>query len=121
MSAKSTLVLGASPNPDRYAHKATLHLLAHGHPVILVGRRDGTVQGHTIEHTIPLGIRVDTVTVYMNPVVQEAWHEAILALRPRRIVFNPGTEHAAFERRARELGIEVVEGCTLVMLSVGTY
>jgi len=43
------------------------------------------------------------------------------ALAPERIIFNPGTEHAAFAERAAEQGSEVVEGCTLVMLGTGQY
>jgi hypothetical protein len=47
--------------------------------------------------------------------------DRLLALEPRRIIFNPGTEHPAFAARASASGMEVVEGCTLVMLSTGTY
>ncbi len=116
-----TLVLGASPNPARYAYSAVLRLHANGIPVVAVGARSGTIDGIPILQEIPQDVAIHTVTLYMNPMVQEAWHERILALHPRRIIFNPGTEHAAFSQRAVNSGIEVVEGCTLVMLGTGQY
>jgi hypothetical protein len=45
----------------------------------------------------------------------------ILDLQPKRIIFNPGTENEELIRQAKQNGIEPVIGCTLVMLSVGTY
>jgi predicted CoA-binding protein len=79
------------------------------------------VVGVPILRTIPEGLQVDTVTLYLNPINQREWQPRILELRPRRIIFNPGTEDPVFAASARSAGIEVVEGCTLVMLAAGTY
>ncbi|MBL7952249.1 MAG: CoA-binding protein [Flavobacteriales bacterium] len=121
MEPRTTLVLGASPEPSRYAYLAAQKLLAHGHRVVLVGKRSGTIGGVAIGPDLPAGADVDTVTLYLNPVVQEAWHDRLLQLAPRRIIFNPGTEHPAFAARAAAQGIEVLEACTLVMLGTGQY
>ena len=45
----------------------------------------------------------------------------LLGLKPKRIIFNPGTENDSFMERAAARGIEVVEGCTLVMLQTATF
>ncbi|MBL7980731.1 MAG: CoA-binding protein [Flavobacteriales bacterium] len=116
-----TLVLGASPHADRYSYLATVRLVSQGHAVVAVGNRDGIVAGIPIVRTIPEGTRVDTVTLYLNPVNQRQWQPRIMELRPRRIIFNPGTEDDTFAAAAEMAGIEVVEGCTLVMLAAGTY
>lgn len=121
MEDRATLVLGASPKPERYAYRAVQRLVAHGHSVTAVGRTQGSIDGVPILQAIPQEARVHTVTLYLNPVVQEAWQDRILALAPKRIIFNPGTEHAGFAARAAQQGIEVVEGCTLVMLGTGQY
>jgi hypothetical protein len=121
MAALRTLVLGASPEPTRYAHLAALRLLACGHPLILVGKQAGSIGGVPINQRIPEGVPMHTVTMYLNPRAQEAWHEGLIALAPQRIIFNPGAEHPAFARRAQAAGIETVEGCTLVMLASGQY
>jgi hypothetical protein len=45
----------------------------------------------------------------------------ILEARPRRIIMNPGAENEDLAEEARAAGIEVIEGCTLVMLQVGSF
>jgi predicted CoA-binding protein len=116
-----TVVLGASPHADRYSHLAVVRLLAHGHPVVAVGNKAGAIQGVHIQRDLPQPGTVDTVTLYLNPVNQRDREDAIMALRPNRVIFNPGTENNAFADRLRRVGIEVVEGCTLVMLAARTY
>lgn len=96
-------------------------LRRHGHAVLAVGIRPGLIMDVPIVADIPSDAHVDTVTMYLNAHDQEAWQERILALRPRRIIFNPGAEHEALERLAMAQGIGVVHGCTLVMLAAGTY
>jgi len=120
MEDRPTVVLGASPNPERYAYTAIHRLSAHGHSVHPVGVKKGEVAGVTIQREMPTG-GIHTVTLYLGPLLQKEWHERILALRPKRIIFNPGTEDLAFEQQAEQLGLEVVEGCTLVMLASGQY
>ena len=117
-----TLVLGASTNPDRYSNIATLRLLKHGHEVVLVGNREGTIEGNTIE-TAPVAVDdVDTVTLYLGPARQTAYYDYLVdELKPRRIIFNPGTENAELRDRAASAGIETDYACTLVMLGSGTF
>ncbi len=116
-----TVVLGASPLPHRYANIAVRRLRAAGHSVVAVGRHAGAIGDVTIQPTWPEGIRVDTVTLYLNPLNQEPWSGTIIVAAPRRIIMNPGTENPNLAERARAAGIEVVEACTLVMLSTGQY
>jgi predicted CoA-binding protein len=121
MSAPVTLVLGASPEPTRYAHMAVLRLRAHGRPVIAVGKRPGTIGDVGIVGQPAPDAVIDTVTIYLAPRHQSEWEERILEWHPRRIIFNPGAEHPQLAHTAAERGIEVVNGCTLVMLAVGNY
>ncbi len=118
---KTTLVLGASANPERYSNRAVKRLLAHGHPVIAVGRREGAIGDQPVLAHVPPGAIVDTVTVYLNAHNQEAWERIILDLAPARIIFNPGAENREFAAKAEAQGIEVLEACTLVMLGTGQY
>lgn len=121
MKGDATLVLGASPKLERYSNLAVRRLVQHGHPVIAVGRHAGSIGGVTIRPDVPPGAAIDTVTVYLNEDNQREWEDRILALAPRRIIFNPGAENARLTLRARDHGIEVLDACTLVMLSTGEY
>ncbi len=116
-----TLVLGATPNADRFAYRAVMSLLRHGHEVVPVGRKKGEVGGLTIQNDPPQVSDVHTVTLYLNPGNQREYYDYIMSLSPKRIIFNPGTENRELEKMAQQSGIETVEGCTLVMLSIGQY
>ncbi len=118
---KKTLVLGGSLKPDRYANKAIRRLVRYDHPVVSIGLRSGEVAGVNIETGMPVYTDIDTVTVYLNPFNQEPYFDYIISLKPRRIIFNPGTENDYFAQRCKEEGIEVVEHCTLIMLDAGNY
>ena len=64
---------------------------------------------------------VDTITLYLNPMHQKQYYDYIVSLKPKRIIFNPGTENEEFEKMAEKKGIEALEACTLVMLRSGQY
>lgn len=121
LQEKKTLVLGASLKEERYSNMAIRNLRRHHQPVVAVGLREGDVGDVHIVKDVPAGLQVDTVTVYLNVHNQEPWEQRILAMKPKRIIFNPGAENAAFMRRAEKAGIEVLEACTLVMLNTGQY
>jgi predicted CoA-binding protein len=118
---KKTVVIGASENPERYAYRATVTLDRYLHPVIPVGLREGHINDIKILKGNPPIDDVDTVTLYVGPRHQPAWYAYILSLKPKRVIFNPGTENVEFEKMLTEKNIEPLHACTLVMLSVGTY
>lgn len=120
-NSKKTLVIGATEKPGRYANLAAHSLLRHGHDVELVGLRPGQIDGHPIQTGHPDLEDVDTVTMYVGPRNQPDLYEYIKSLNPRRVIFNPGAENPEFERNLQDAGIEPIEACTLVMLSIGTY
>lgn len=119
--SKKTVVIGATENRDRYANRAAHSLLIHGHEIELVGLRPGKIDGHPIHTGQPVLEDVDTVTMYVGPRNQTGLYEYIKSLKPKRVIFNPGTENPEFEKELRAEGIDPIEACTLVMLSVGTY
>lgn len=116
-----TVVIGASENPERYAWKATTMLQRYGHEVVPVGLKSGKINGLDILEGRPEIEGVDTVTMYVGPANQVHWKDYVMSLKPRRVILNPGTESGPVEAAAEAAGIEVVHGCTLVMLSVGQY
>lgn len=118
---KTTVVIGASPNADRYSYKATISLQNHQHTVYPVGLRKGIINGLEIITDKPALENIDTVTLYVGPDNQPYWYDYILSLKPKRIIFNPGTENPDFEKMAADQGIETTEACTLVLLSIKQY
>lgn len=116
-----TLILGATNNPERYAYLAANKLIKFGYEIINVGVKQGVVGGEEILNGQPDVKDVDTVTLYVGPKHQPPYYDWLIGLKPRRIIFNPGTENPELAMLARSAGIETEVGCTLVMLSSGQY
>jgi predicted CoA-binding protein len=121
MMEKTTLVIGASTNPDRFSYKAIRSLVAHSFPVCAIGIREGQVHGIGIHKPFPDLPPIHTVTMYVGKKTQPEYYNYILGLKPARVIFNPGTENKEFEMNLAGQGIEVVQDCTLVMLARGVY
>jgi predicted CoA-binding protein len=118
---RTSLVIGASENPERYAYKASTKLQEHGFEVIAFGLKPGFIGKIPIQTTFPKEIEIDTVTLYVGPDRQTALIPEIIALKPRRIIFNPGTENPDFIKLAQDAGIETEIACTLVLLATESY
>jgi predicted CoA-binding protein len=120
-NVKNTLVFGASLKPYSYSYVAIKRLVEAGENVLAFGLREGRVAGVKIETSFGSFREVDTVTLYMNPKRQVDFYETILSLKPRRVIFNPGTENPEFYDLLAAADIEVDIACTLVLLSIGRY
>ncbi|WP_372769247.1 CoA-binding protein [Lutibacter sp.] len=118
---KKTLVIGASTNPSRYSFRAIQQLTIHGHPVLAIGNKEGEVSGVKISKENVLFENIDTVTLYLNRKNQVSYYDYILALNPKRVLFNPGTENEELENLLTKHHIAFEEACTLVLLSTGQY
>lgn len=115
---KKTVIIGATTNPGRYAYLAARMLTEYNHEIVPVGIKRGEVFGREILNIFnrPAIKDVHTVTMYIGPQRQPEHYDFILGLKPKRIIFNPGTENDEFINRAKEQGVQTLEACTLVML-----
>ena len=121
METKKTLVLGATTNPARYAYLAANRLAEAGHEIVNVGIKRGEVAGVRIQPAGDILPDIHTVTLYIGPQRQPDYYRYILDTKPKRIIFNPGTENPELKVLAEQAGIETLEACTLVLLSTGQY
>ena len=122
MGTENVVVIGASANEERYSNKAMKMLADYGHHPIPVAPAAGTILGRPV-YSRPDEVvgPVDTVTMYVGAARQLTMYDAIVALNPRRVIFNPGSENPEFYDRLKAAGIEPVEACTLVLLRTGQY
>lgn len=121
MKNKKTLVIGASTNPERYAYKAANALVKHGYEIENLGTKNGLVAGKEILQGMPTLENIHTITLYIGAAHQPPMYDYFMQLKPKRIIFNPGTENPEFQKLAKLAGIEVLEACTLVLLASGQY
>jgi uncharacterized protein len=117
MKEKTTMVLGASPKPERYSNRAVRTLKTKNIPVIAIGKREYHRDDLKILKVIPQDIGpVHTVSLYLSAENQKEYYERILLIHPERVIFNPGATNPEFERILEKANIEVVTDCMLAML-----
>ena len=118
---KKTLILGASLNIERYSNRAVKDLLLKGFNVVAIGSKDGVLSGIRVRKTLKFYKNIHTISVYINKDLQKQYYEYILALKPSRVIFNPGTENPDFYKKLAKHSIHFEESCTLVLLSTNQY
>ena len=118
---KKTLIIGASSNQERYSYMAAERLLAHGHDIELIGKRQDTIFDKTIHTQKKPFTEIDTITLYVSEKYQAEYYDYILSLQPKRVIFNPGTENPELELLLNKNNIQTEEACTLVLLGTGQY
>ena len=118
---KKTLVLGASPNPERYAYAAVKQLVRYGHEVVAIGNRAGEIDGIAIAKDTPPLDDIHTVSLYLSATNQHAYYDYTPGINRRLIFLNPGKKNPDRWCLPREGGMEPLPACTLVMLSIGNY
>ena len=122
MNQERVAILGASDKPDRYAYKAFQMLQQHGHEVVPVHPVLREIEGAPVLASLSdIQGGVETLTLYVNPSISSAAAEAILALNPARVIFNPGTENPELAAKLDAAGIAHLEACTLVLLATGQF
>ena len=118
---KSTLVIGASTNPERYSYKAIQLLKEYNHDIFAYSNKAGQVADVNITMDQLFYPYLNTITLYINPIRQKDLYAYIISLHPRRIIFNPGAENEELAKLANAHGIETIEACTLVLLKTNQY
>jgi predicted CoA-binding protein len=119
---RNVAVLGASPKPDRYSNQAVRLLASLDYRPLPVNPAFPEVEGMTCYPNLAaIGEPVHTVTLYLGAPRSTPLIDEILATNPQRIIMNPGAENEELAAAASSAGIEVVEGCTLVMLRTGLF
>ncbi len=115
-------VLGATPKPERYANQAVRLLLEKGYKVTPIHPRIDEIEGLAVASSLEAVEQpIHTLTLYVGPARLEPLTDAILAARPGRVIFNPGTETPSVQRALDEAAIPWEEACTLVLLRTGQF
>ncbi len=121
MNKKKTLVFGASLKPERYSNMAINSLVKSNQPTVAFGLREGTVAGITVDTQLIPYNNIDTITLYLNAGRQVAYYDYLISLKPKRVIFNPGTYNSELIELLKINRIEAEVACTLVLLGTNQY
>jgi uncharacterized protein len=115
-------ILGASNKSERYSHQAVVLLAKKGHAVFPVNPALSEIEGHSVfKRLADVPAPLHTVTLYVSPALSAGMADAILAAKPKRAIFNPGTENPELEDKLAAAGIAVLHACTLVLLRTNQF
>jgi predicted CoA-binding protein len=120
MSAPTVAIVGASADRRKFGNKSVRAHAARGYQVFPVNPRGGTVEGLPVYARLSdIPVRpLDRISVYLPPPAVLEILPQIAAVGCRQLWLNPGTESPEVLARARELGLPVIQGCSIVDLGV---
>ncbi|WP_417595638.1 CoA-binding protein [Oceanospirillum sp.] len=120
--SQHVVVLGASPKPERYSNQAIRLLMDYQHNVTAVNPAfDQINQCPCVRELAAIHQPIDTLCLYRNASQLAKQIDEIIALKPKRVIFNPGTESWELQQALTQSGILWQESCTLVMLRSGHF
>jgi predicted CoA-binding protein len=118
---ENVLVIGASTNEERISNTAIVRLVKHQHNVFAIGLKPGIVAGIEIKTGQPFLQNIDTITMYVGAKNQPIFYDYILQIKPKRVIFNPGSENEELETLLQQNNIAFEQACTLVLLASGQF
>lgn len=116
MSKPTVAILGASQNRSKYGNKSVRAHLAQGYDVYPINPAADQIEGLKVYKKladIPVE-RLDRISVYLSPAVGLQLLEEIAAAGAKQVFFNPGAESEELLTKARELGIDPIQACSIV-------
>ncbi len=116
---RTIVVLGASPNPERYSNMLIRRLKAKNYTVYPVHPALHEVEGIRVVSTldkVPGG--ADVLSVYVRAERSTPLLQSILATGIPKVIFNPGAENPELATALSEKGVEVENACSLVLLGM---
>jgi len=118
---KKTLVFGASLKSNRYSNLAVNRLVEHNIETEAFGFKAGKIGNVQIKTNLSDFQNIHTITLYINASRQPDFYGGLQKLKPKRVIFNPGTENPEFYKILEDNGIEVEVACTLVLLATNQF
>ena len=111
---KTIAILGASADRSKYGNKAVRAYRQEGYEVYPVNPKEEEIEGLSVSSSlteVPSGL--DRISIYLPPKVTEELLDEIADAGAREVWFNPGADDGGLLDKARERGIEVVQGCSI--------
>lgn len=114
---KTVAVIGASSDRTKFSNKSVRAHLKAGFTVYPVHPRETEIEGLPVFRSIrDVPDPLDRVTLYIPPGAGLMIIDDIAKKHPKELFFNPGSENPELLGRARGLGLNAIEACSIVDL-----
>jgi len=118
MSKPTVAIIGASADRQKYGNKSVRAHLKQGYEVFPVHPHASAIEGLTAYPTleeIPVK-QLDRISIYVPPEVGITLLEQIQSRKAREVWLNPGSESPGLLTRANELGLNVIQACSIIAI-----
>jgi predicted CoA-binding protein len=123
MARPTVAVVGASANRLKFGNRAVRAYAQRGYEVFPIHPTAAAIEGHRAYRSVrelPVG-KLDRITLYLPPEVGLKVLDDLASKPAADVWLNPGTESPGLLARARELGLPVVQGCSIVAIGVDPH
>lgn len=119
LQAKSVAIIGASDNRNKYGNKAVRAYLQKGYSVYPVHPLLKTVEGiKAYKSILDISGEIDIASFYVPPSIGVKVVEEVAKKGIKNIYLNPGTESEELINKAKNFGINVIQGCSILAIGV---
>jgi uncharacterized protein len=112
---KTVAIIGASSNRDKFGNKALRAFERRGYKVIPINPNEAEVEGHkTYASVLEVPESIDMATVYVPVRPGVTVMEQLAKKGVGEVWLNPGADDDRVLSRARELGLNVIQACSII-------
>ena len=112
---KTVAIVGASSNRRKFGNRALRAFERQGFIVLAITPNEAEVEGHkTYASVLDVPGPIDMATVYVPPAVGVKVVEQLAQKGVPEVWLNPGADGEAVVKRARELGLNTIQACSIL-------
>lgn len=115
-------VIGASSDRRKFGNKALRAFEKQGYTVLAINPNEPEVEGHrTYASVLDVPGPIDVATLYVPPHIGVEVVEQIARKGIPEVWLNPGADGHAVVARARELGLNAIQACSIMSIGESPY
>ncbi len=118
---RTAAILGASKLRHKFGNKSVRAHADAGYRVFPINLHpaEKEIEGLPVFHRLEeIREPIDRVSLYLPPLITLELIPEIAAVRPKEVWFNPGSYDDTVLARAKEVGLPLIVGCSIVDLGV---
>ena len=119
---KTVAVIGASSNRSRFGNKALRAFEHKGYRVLAINPNEKEVEGYrTFASVLDVPDAIDMATVYVPADAGLRVMDDLAKKGVAEVWLNPGADDEAVVARAKALGLNVVQSCSIIAIGESPY
>jgi predicted CoA-binding protein len=119
MRMKTVAIIGAHNDRSRWGNKAVRAFLSKNFEVYPISAKEPEVEGiRAFQKLAEVPIRPDLISMYVRPDITLGLLPEIAEKGCDQLWLNPGTSSPEVLKKAEALGLNIVQGCSIIGIGV---